>query len=127
MAFTQESTTTPDQFYAFVGGTEGANIPASKSLVGAFHHPKVVLIDTETLRTLPRRELSSGWCEAVKQGAAGDRRLFDKTVRLLRRRGVNFSLRSDPEESQTEVCATIAAHCRFKASSVAGDEREEIW
>ena len=45
---------------------------------------------------------------------------------MLRRRGVKFNLRSDPEESQTEVCATIAAHCRFKASIVAGDEREEI-
>ena len=126
IAFIQVPTTLLAQIDASVGGKTGVNMPAGKNLVGAFHQPKLVLIDTETLRTLPRRELSSGWCEAVKQGAAGDRRLFDKTVRLLRRRGVNFSLRSDPEESQTEVCATIAAHCRFKASIVAGDEREEI-
>ena len=126
IAFIQVPTTLLAQIDASVGGKTGVNMPAGKNLVGAFHQPKLVLIDTETLRTLPRRELSSGWCEAVKQGAAGDRRLFDKTVRLLRRRGVKFNLRSDPEESQTEVCATIAAHCRFKASIVAGDEREEI-
>src|SRR5438105_12640897 len=128
MAFTQESTTTPDQFYAFVGGTEGANIPASKSLVGAFHHPKLVLIDTETLRTLPRRELTSGWCEAVKQGAAGDRRLFDQTVRLLHLIGTHASLvlHAGGVRTEAELCATIAAHCKFKASIVAGDEREEI-
>ena len=123
VAFIQVPTTLLAQIDASVGGKTGVNMAAGKNLVGAFHQPKLVLIDIDTLGTLPRRELTSGWCEAVKQGAAGDRRLFDKTVRLLRRRGVNFSLRSDPEESQTEVCATIAAHCRFKASIVAGDER----
>src|SRR5205807_8420920 len=123
VAFVQVPTTLLAQIDASVGGKTAVNMPAGKNLVGAFHQPKLVLIDIDTLGTLPRRELTSGWCEAVKQGVAGDRRLFDKTVRLLRLRGVNFSLRSDPEESQTEVCATIAAHCRFKASIVAGDER----
>src|SRR5947208_7771952 len=131
IAFIQVPTTLLAQIDASVGGKTGVNMPAGKNLVGAFHQPKLVLIDTETLRTLPRRELTSGWCEAVKQGAAGDRRLFDQTVRLLGRSSVDFSLRRDHEESQTEVyatelCATIAAHCRFKASIVADDEREDI-
>jgi 3-dehydroquinate synthase len=131
IAFIQVPTTLLAQIDASVGGKTGVNLPAGKNLVGAFHQPKLVLIDTQTLQTLPRRELTSGWCEAVKQGAAGDRRLFDRTVRLLRRRSVDFSLRPEGEKSQTEVyateiCDTIAAHCRFKASIVAGDEREEI-
>src|SRR5947208_4450153 len=126
IAFIQVPTTLLAQIDASVGGKTGVNMAAGKKLVGAFHQPKLVLIDTETLRTLPRRELTSGWCEAVKQGAAGDRRLFDQTVRLLRRRSVDSSLRRDQNESQTEICATIAAHCQFKASIVAGDEREDI-
>src|SRR5205807_2029341 len=131
IAFIQVPTTLLAQIDASVGGKTGVNMAAGKNMVGAFHQPKLVLIDTDTLRTLARRELTAGWCEAVKQGAAGDRRLFDQTVRLLRRGSVDFGLRREREESQTEVyateiCATIAAHCRFKASIVAGDEREEI-
>lgn len=122
IAFIQVPTTLLAQIDASVGGKTGVNLSAGKNLVGAFHQPRLVIIDTDTLRTLPRRELTSGWCEAVKQGAAGDRRLFDQTVRLLSDFGVCFGA----GESQTEVCATIAAHCRFKASIVASDERESI-
>ena len=125
IAFVQVPTTLLAQIDASVGGKTGVNLPAGKNLVGAFHQPHLVLIDTQTLRTLPRRELTSGWCEALKQGAAGSRKLFDQTRRLLRNCGTDFSLGFD-KESQTEVCATIAAHCRFKAAIVAGDEREAI-
>jgi 3-dehydroquinate synthase len=123
VAFINVPTTLLAQIDASVGGKTGINTGAGKNLVGAFHQPRLVLIDTDTLQSLPQRELTAGWCEAVKHGAAGDRKLFDRTVRLLRR-GTDFSLCSDTEKSQTEVCATIAAHCRFKAAIVAGDERE---
>ena len=116
ISFIQAPTTLLAQIDASVGGKTAVNTPAGKNLVGAFHQPRLVLIDTDTLRTLPRRELTAGWCEAVKQGAVGSRALFDQTVRLLEK----------GQASQTEVCATIAAHCRFKASIVAGDEREAI-
>ena len=124
LAFIQIPTTLLAQIDASVGGKTGINTGAGKNLVGAFHQPRLVLIDTYTLQTLPQRELTAGWCEAIKQGAVGDRKLFDRTVRLLRRCGTDFSLCSDSQKSQTEVCATIAAHCRFKAAIVAGDERE---
>ena len=124
ISFIQVPTTLLAQIDASVGGKTGVNLAAGKNLVGAFHQPSLVLIDTNTLRTLPARELTSGWCEAVKQGAVGDRQLFDRTLRLLQRRGSDFILWLEDEKSQTEVCATIAAHCRFKASIVAGDERE---
>ena len=120
LPFIQLPTSLLAQIDASVGGKVAVNLPAGKNLAGAFYQPRMVLIDTETLRTLPRRELTAGWCEAVKQGAIGDRKLFNRTVRLLT--DPDFSLNSD--QSQTEVCNTIAAHCRFKASIVAGDERE---
>jgi len=117
-------TTLLAQIDASVGGKVGVNMPAGKNLVGAFHQPRMVLIDCDTLQTLPQRELTAGWCEAVKHGAVGDRKLFERTVKLLQRSGPDFSMWSRSEASQTEVCATIAAHCRFKAAIVAGDERE---
>jgi 3-dehydroquinate synthase len=126
IAFVQAPTTLLAQIDASVGGKTGVNLPAGKNLVGAFHQPRLVIIDTQTLETLPARELTSGWCEAVKQGAVGSRKLFQQTHGLLNRSGTDFSLRLSREEAQTEVCATIAAHCHFKAAIVAGDEREEI-
>jgi 3-dehydroquinate synthase len=86
------------------------------------------LVDTDTLRTLPRRELTSGWCEAVKQGAVGDRKLFDRTVRLLKmERPASGALDGAAMYAESpDLAATIAAHCRFKAGIVAGDERESM-
>lgn len=120
IAFVQVPTTLLAQIDASVGGKTGVNLPAGKNIVGAFHQPRLVIIDILTLATLPERELTSGWCEAVKQGAAGSRKLFAQTRRVLERSGLGR------KESQTEVSATIAAHCSFKAAIVAGDEREEI-
>ena len=124
ISFIQVPTTLLSQIDASVGGKTAVNLAAGKNLVGAFHQPRLVMIDTDTLRTLPARELTSGWCEAVKQGAVGDRKLFDLTLRLLNHAGPDFSVGADREESQAEVCAAIAAHCRFKGAIVAGDERE---
>jgi 3-dehydroquinate synthase len=127
VALVQVPTTLLAQIDASVGGKTGVNLPAGKNLVGAFHQPRVVVIDPLTLQSLPQRELTSGWCEAVKQGAVGSRKLFDQTCRLLRRSGTDVPLWSQNGDKQTEqVCAAIAAHCRFKASIVARDEREDI-
>jgi 3-dehydroquinate synthase len=120
VAFIQVPTTLLAQIDASVGGKTGLNTAAGKNLVGAFHQPRLVLIDTDTLQTLPQRELTAAWCEAIKQGAAGDRKLFDRTVRLLRN-GTHAAT-----VQHTDLAATIAAHCRFKAAIVAGDEREAI-
>jgi 3-dehydroquinate synthase len=128
VAFIQVPTTLLAQIDASVGGKVGINIPAGKNMVGAFHQPKLVLVDTDTLRTLPRRELTSGWCEAVKQGAVGDRKLFDRTVRLLKmERPACGALDGAAMYAESpDLAATIAAHCRFKAGIVAGDEREAM-
>ena len=108
----QVPTTLLAQIDSSVGGKTAINLPAGKNLIGAFHQPNLVLIDTETLRTLPARELTAGYCEAVKQGAVASRKLFDQTLDFLSRGGDSGEL--------------IAAQCRFKASIVARDEREEI-
>src|SRR5258706_1674627 len=85
IAFVQVPTTLLAQIDASVGGKTGVNLTTGQNLVGAFHQPRLVLIDTDTLSTLPPRELTAGWCEAIKQGAIGDRKLFERTVRLLLR------------------------------------------
>lgn len=123
VAFVQAPTTLLSQIDSSVGGKTGVNTRAGKNTVGAFHQPRAVVLDTETLRTLPRRELTAGWCEAVKQGAAGDRKLFDRTRRFLAARNASESKRSADEG---ELAALIAAQCEFKARVVAGDEREAV-
>jgi 3-dehydroquinate synthase len=118
IAFIQVPTTLLAQIDSSVGGKTGVNTNAGKNLIGAFHQPRAVVIDTETLETLPPRELTAGWCEAIKQGAVGDRQLFDETHALLAAEG--------PSAGGERLSALIAAHCAFKARIVAGDEREEV-
>ena len=120
VAFVQVPTTLLAQIDSSVGGKTGINLPSGKNRVGAFHQPRLVVIDVETLQTLPQRELTSGFCEMVKQGAVGDRNLFDRTVRLLKG-GTHVD-----GKRQAQLSETIAGHCRFKAKIVAGDEREAI-
>jgi 3-dehydroquinate synthase len=121
----QVPTTLLAQIDSSVGGKTGLNLASGKNLVGAFHQPALVLIDTETLCTLPPRELTAGFCEMVKQGAVGSRKLFDQTMQLLRD-ATHSSGVLHAEGLGTNLAATIAAHCRFKASIVTGDEREDV-
>lgn len=117
--FLQVPTTLIAQIDSSVGGKTGVNLPQGKNLVGAFHQPSGVLIDTETLTTLARRELVSGWCESIKQGAVGSRALFKQT------RGYLKMIKSDPEPFVSPALETlIRSQCAFKAAIVTGDERE---
>jgi 3-dehydroquinate synthase len=130
--FIQLPTTLLAQIDSSVGGKTAVNTPWSKNSLGAFHQPRLVLIDTETLRTLPARELTAGWCEAVKQGAVGSRQLFEKTFDFLRRHRVagrsanSESLMGPLARNARGLDGLIAAQCAFKASIVAGDERESL-
>jgi 3-dehydroquinate synthase len=114
----QVPTTLLSQIDSSVGGKTGINLATGKNLVGAFHQPASVFIDTETLATLPPRELTSGFCEMVKQALVADQSLFKMTVHCLQNTDAKRFLRS-PEFEEL-----IAAQCGFKASIVANDERE---
>ena len=75
----QVPTTLLSQIDSSVGGKTGINLTTGKNLVGAFHQPASVFIDTETLVSLPPRELVSGFCEMVKQSLIADTSLSSKT------------------------------------------------
>jgi 3-dehydroquinate synthase len=115
----QVPTTLLSQIDSSVGGKTGINLPTGKNLVGAFHQPSSVFIDTETLASLPPRELVSGFCEMVKQSLIADTLLFEMTVNCLEKQATNGDLLRSPEFENL-----IAAQCGFKASIVANDERE---
>lgn len=115
----QVPTTLLSQIDSSVGGKTAINLQSGKNLVGAFHQPACVVIDTETLLSLPPRELVSGFCEMTKQALIADKSLFDQTVAGLRAvRDSRDFLRAG------EFADLIAAHCGFKGAIVAGDERE---
>jgi 3-dehydroquinate synthase len=98
-----------------VGGKVGVNLKAGKNLVGAFHQPRVVLCDLDTLGTLPMREYRAGLAEVIKYGIIYDADLFERLERdmdkLLRR-------------EEKPLAAVIARCCEIKAEVVAQDETE---
>lgn len=128
IAFLQVPTTLLAQIDASVGGKTAVNTRDGKNLIGAFHQPRAVVISTDTLLTLPPRELTAGWCEAIKQGAVGSLRLFEQTRRFLNA-GRTFETAPDFKRTQQradELARLIAAQCSFKAKIVADDEREDV-
>lgn len=116
IAFVQMPTTLLSQVDSSVGGKTGVNHPRGKNLIGAFHQPAGVWIDSALLDSLPEREYLSGLAEVVKYGVILDATFFaelEATADALCRR--------DPG-----VLVTVVARCcRLKADVVAQDEREE--
>lgn len=119
--FLQVPTTLLAMIDSSVGGKTGINSSFGKNLIGAFHQPAGVLIDPDVLKTLDGRELTSGFCEAIKQGAISGRRLFDNVSGFLKG---NEAVRAKIDSRPGELAELIAAQVAFKAKIVAGDERE---
>lgn len=113
--FVQIPTTLLAQVDSSVGGKTGVNTAHGKNLVGAFHQPRRVLIDTAVLDTLPRRELLAGYAEVVKYGAIGDVDFFEWLEANGRR------LLDGDSDARRHA---IVMSCRAKAAVVAADERE---
>ena len=113
-------TTLLSQIDSSIGGKAGVNLPGGKNLVGSFHQPHAVLIDIKTLVTLPAREMVAGWCEGIKQGAVGSEKLFKQTTDFLQ------TSRGSQRLVSSQLEKLIAAHCAFRASIVAADEREDV-
>jgi len=117
--FLQIPTTLLAMVDSSVGGKTGVNTSFGKNLIGAFHQPAGVLIDTETLTTLPRREVTAGLCEVVKHGVLSGKPLLGRTDAVLKGLSDTAIAALRPELSDL-----IAENVRFKASIVAADERE---
>ncbi len=113
--FIQIPTTLLSQVDSSVGGKTGINHPAGKNMIGAFYQPRAVLIDTDSLKTLPDREVSAGLAEIIKYGLIRDSAFhawLEEHMPALRQ--------LDP----TLITEAIARSCAIKAEVVAADERE---
>ncbi|MDI3260120.1 MAG: 3-dehydroquinate synthase [Sinobacteraceae bacterium] len=113
----QLPTTLLAQVDSSVGGKTGVNHARGKNLIGAFHQPCLVLADTETLRTLPPRELAAGAAEVIKCALLGDAPLFARLERRLER---VLALEAEALGEAIERSVTL------KARIVAADERESL-
>jgi 3-dehydroquinate synthase len=113
--FVQMPTTLLAMVDSSVGGKTGVNLPIGKNLVGAFHQPRAVVADTDTLATLPDREYRAGLAEVVKYGAIGDADFFA----WLDANAVALNARD-----AAALAEAIAVSCRHKAGVVARDEHE---
>jgi len=82
--FVQLPTTLLAMVDSSVGGKTGVNLPEGKNLVGAFHQPKLVVVDLDTLKTLPAREFSAGMAEIIKAGAIRDKALFERVTTAVK-------------------------------------------
>ena len=115
MPVVQVPTTLLAMVDASIGGKVAVNLPAGKNLVGAFHQPRLVLADVDTLRTLPQREMTAGWAEVVKHGLILDSGLLDDIERDRDR-----LLERDPDALANIITRSAA----IKARVVTEDERE---
>jgi len=116
VACIQVPTTLLAQVDSSVGGKTGVNHPGGKNLIGAFHQPSAVLIDIETLATLPQRELRAGLAEVIKYGLMCDADFF-----TWLESHVDQLLAREPES----LAYAIRRSCEIKAQVVARDELEQ--
>ena len=115
IGYVQLPTTLLAQVDSSVGGKTGVNHPGGKNLIGAFHQPLAVFADTDTLSTLPDRELKAGLAEIIKYGCVWDPDLFawlEVNMPALMRRDAGA------------LAHAIGRSCAIKADVVARDERE---
>lgn len=114
--FIQMPTTLLAMVDSSVGGKTGVNLPAGKNLVGAFHQPRAVVADIDTLATLPDREYRAGLAEVIKGAAIGDEPFFA----WLEAHADALAARDD-----ATLIEAIARKVRYKAGVVARDETEQ--
>jgi 3-dehydroquinate synthase len=113
--FVQVPTTLLAMVDSAVGGKSGVDHPAGKNLIGAFHQPRAVIVDPDTLATLPDRELRAGLAEVIKTACIGDADFF-----AWLEANADALLARDADA----LGHAVATCCRFKAGVVVRDERE---
>ncbi|MEC4819216.1 MAG: 3-dehydroquinate synthase [Scytonema sp. PMC 1069.18] len=115
--FVQVPTSLLSMVDASIGGKTGVNHPQGKNLIGAFHQPRLVLIDPEVIKTLPMREFRAGMAEVIKYGVIWDSQLFsemEESKRLDQMRYVKPEL----------LESILTRSCQAKADVVSKDEKE---
>ncbi|MFZ5483944.1 MAG: 3-dehydroquinate synthase [Pseudomonadota bacterium] len=113
--FIQVPTTLLAQVDSSVGGKTGINHPLGKNMIGAFYQPQVVLADTDTLKTLPDRELSAGLAEVIKYGLIRDLPFLE---------WLEANMEPLVARDADALAYAIRRSCENKAEVVAADERE---
>ena len=99
-----------------IGGKTGINLSEGKNLVGAIWQPKAVIIDVNLVKSLPKREITSGLAEVIKYGAILDSRLFDL---------INTNIDDLIKLNNIELLSDVIGRCaKLKSNIVAEDERE---
>jgi 3-dehydroquinate synthase len=97
-----------------IGGKTGVNTSAGKNLIGAFHHPALVIDDVDVLKTLPQREFNQGFAEIIKHAIIADTEMFEKVAQLSK-------VRAD-EDASSKLAPLIQRNIEVKSSIVAKDE-----
>ena len=115
VGFIQIPTTLLAQVDSSVGGKTGINHPLGKNMIGAFYQPRAVIADTDTLDTLPARELSAGLAEVIKHGAITDAAFFD---------WIEANMPKLMARDKASLAYAVARSCEIKADVVRQDERE---
>jgi 3-dehydroquinate synthase len=115
VAHVQLPTTLLAQVDSSVGGKTAINHPLGKNMIGAFHQPRIVVCDVDTLRTLPDRELRAGLAEVIKYGPIADWAFFEWVERHA-----DDLLAREPQA----LMYAVTRSCEIKAAIVARDERE---
>jgi 3-dehydroquinate synthase len=113
--FVQVPTTLLAQVDSSVGGKTGVNHRLGKNMIGAFHQPRAVVIDTDTLSTLDERQFAAGLAEVIKYGIIGDADFF-----AWLEANMGALVARDP----AALSHAIRRSCEAKAAIVAADERE---
>jgi 3-dehydroquinate synthase len=113
--FVQVPTTLLAQVDSSVGGKTAINHPLGKNMIGAFHQPRAVIADLDTLDTLPDRELRAGLAEVIKHGLALDAELFG---------WLELNVEKVLGRDRVALAHVIRRSCELKAAIVAADERE---
>ncbi len=107
------------QVDAAIGGKTGINHPKGKNLIGAFYHPRLVLVDPASLLTLPPREYTEGWAEIIKYGIILDTELFGLLETHVQ------TLQTAMPSSAELLCQIIARCIELKVKVIEKDEREQ--
>jgi 3-dehydroquinate synthase len=115
IGYVQIPTTLLAQVDSSVGGKTGVNHTGGKNLIGAFHQPLAVIADTDTLSTLPDRELSAGLAEVIKYGCIADLEFLG---------WLDSNMEKLLERDAEALTHAVARSCEIKASIVGEDERE---